>query len=137
MSSKEEKKGTVGRRAVIKGAAATGLAAAAGTHRFASSAERHTAGRDMIQRENTKPGTRDWLLTKTRTLPGKINKILNNGRCREIEGYCSANSVRAGDTLKVMVSTNPESTFKLEIFRTGYYGGTGARLVKTYPEIQS
>jgi hypothetical protein len=137
MSSKEEKKGTVGRRAVIKGAAATGLAAAAGTHRFASSAERHTAGRDMIQRENTKPGTRDWLLTKTRTLPGKINKILNNGRCREIEGYCSANSVRAGDTLKVMVSTNPESTFKLEIFRTGYYGGTGARLVKTYREIQS
>ena len=100
------------------------------------SAENHTAGRDLIQRENAEPGTRDWLLTKTRTVPGKINKILDNGRCEVIEGYCSANSVRAGEKLQIMVSTNPESAFKLEIFRTGYYGGTGARLVKTYGSLK-
>ena len=45
--------------------------------------------RDLIRKENAKPGTRDWLLTKTQTVPGKINKILANGRCKVIEGYCS------------------------------------------------
>ena len=128
MTDKQESKGTVGRREAIKGAAATGLVAATGAHRFVHSAENHTAGRDAIQRENAERGTRDWMLTKTRNVPGKINKHLTNGRCKEIEGYCSANSVRAGETLKIMVSANPESNFKLEIFRTGYYGGSGARL---------
>lgn len=60
-------------------------------------------GNDLVRVENTKPGTRDWLLTKTHIVPGKINKILDNGRCRVIEGYCSANSIRAGETLRVMV----------------------------------
>lgn len=93
-------------------------------------------GRDLIRRENAKPGTRDWLLTKTRTVPGKINNILNNGRCTAIEGYCSANSVRAGEKLRIMVSTNPVSDFKLEIFRTGYYNGDGARLMKRFDSLK-
>jgi hypothetical protein len=136
MKNKKDLGQTVGRREVIKGAAAAGLVAATGTHRFVHSAETHTAGRDLIQRENAKPGTRDWLLTKTRTVPGKINKILDNGRSQVIEGYCSANSIRAGEKLQIMVSTNPASAFKLEIFRTGYYGGTGARLVKTFDSVK-
>ena len=127
---------TVGRRDVIKGAATAGLVVAIGTHPLVHSAETHTAGRDSIQRENAKPGTRDWLLTKTQTVPGKINNILTNGRCTSIEGYCSANSVRAGEKLRIMVSTNPVSDFKLEIFRTGYYNGDGARLVKRFDSLK-
>ena len=42
----------------------------------------------------------------------------------------------AGDTLKIMVSTNPVSEFSLEIFRTGYYGGTGGRSMKKFDSIQ-
>ena len=76
MSEKEELKGAVGRREAIKGVAATGLVAATGTHRFVHSAENHTTGRDVIKRENAEQGTRDWLLTKTRTVPGKINPNL-------------------------------------------------------------
>ena len=34
-------------------------------------------------------------------------------------------SVEAGDTLKIMVSTKPAAKFKIEIFRTGYYDGAG------------
>lgn len=94
------------------------------------------SGPNLIQVENANPGTRDWQLTKTRQLPGKINKILNNGRCPWIEGYCSANSVRAGEKLRVMVSTNPVSDFKLEIFRTGYYNGDGARLMKRFDSLK-
>ena len=137
MTDNEKSKETVGRREVIKGAAATGLIAAAGAHRIANSAENYTAGRDSILRENAETGTRDWMLTKTRQIPGMINKHLANGRCQEIEGYCSANSVRAGETLKIMVSANPESNFKLEIFRTGYYGGLGARLMKTFESLKA
>ena len=137
MTSRDSDKPKVDRRDAIKGAAATGLVAAAGAHRLVHSAESLTADRDAIQRENAQPGTRDWMLTKTRQLPGKINRILYNGRCREIEGYCSANSLRAGETLKILVSTKPESNFKLEIFRTGYYGGAGARLMKTFESLKA
>ena len=57
-------------------------------------------------------------------------------RSPRIEGYCSETSVRAGDTLKVMVSTNPVPEFSLEIFRTGYYGGKGGRSMKKFDSIQ-
>ena len=65
MDNKNKPEGAVGRREVIRGAAATGLVAATGTHRFVHAAE-NSAGRDAIQRENAEAGTRDWMLTKTR-----------------------------------------------------------------------
>lgn len=123
------------RRNVLKGAAATGFGLA--TTAFTSKGKGAIDSKqNLIQRENAKPGTRDWMLTKTRQLPGKINKILPNGRCPWIEGYCSANSVRAGEKLQVMVSTNPVSSFTLEIFRTGYYNGDGGRLMQTFESIE-
>ena len=140
MNNRNNLERTMQRRDMIKGAAAAGLVAATGAHALVSAAdaaqETKPSKQNLIQRENAKPGTRDWLLTKTRQLPGKINKILDNGRCPWIEGYCSANSVRAGEKLRVMVSTNPVSDFKLEIFRTGYYNGDGARLVKTFDSLE-
>ncbi len=114
------------RRELIKGAAAAGLIAATGSQPLVNAAENKSARSNLIKRENAKPGTRDWLLTKTRTVAGKINPNLLNGRSQVIEGYCSANSVRAGEKLQMMVSTNPVSAFKLEIFRTGYCNGDGA-----------
>ncbi len=140
MNSRNNLEHTVQRRDIIKGVAAAGLVAATGAHALVSAAEvaqeTKPSSQNLIQRENANPGTRDWMLTKTRTLPGKINKILDNGRCPWIEGYCSANSVRAGEKLRVMVSTNPVSDFKLEIFRTGYYNGDGARLMKRFDSLK-
>ena len=69
MTDKSSNQPKVDRRDAIKGAAATGLVAATEAHRFVHSAENHTAGRDVIQRENAETGTRDWMLTNTRTLP--------------------------------------------------------------------
>ena len=127
------------RREVIKGAAAAGLGIAGANllpNVVQASPANKSASQNLIREENAKPGTRDWLLTKTRTVPGRINKNLDNGRCDVIEGYCNTNSIRAGEKLQIMVSTNPESNFKLEIFRTGYYNGDGARLVKTFDSLQ-
>jgi hypothetical protein len=80
---------------------------------------------DLIRRENAKPGARDWQLTRV--------ALINNTSVRAayIEGYCSKQSVRAGDSLDICVSTNPPSKFQIEIFRTGYYSGRGARLMTT------
>ena len=36
----------------------------------------------------------------------------------------------AGEAIDIMVSTNPPRKFRIEIFRMGYYGGRGARLVQ-------
>src|SRR5438128_1916067 len=92
---------------------------AAGT--LAGCATPTSAKRDLIQRENEKPGTRDWLLTNTRIDPK------TKYRCPWIEGYCSRTSVRAGESIGFNVSTNPPSPFTLDIYRMGYYGGAGGR----------
>ena len=133
-----ENQSAVNRRDLLKGAAVAGLGIAAGAYGTPKNSRKPSKSpkSDLIQRENAKPGTRDWLLTKTRTVPGKINNILLNGRSQVIEGYCSANSVRAGEKLQIMVSANPESACKLEIFRTGYYNGDGARLMKRFDSLK-
>jgi hypothetical protein len=133
-----ENKSNVNRRDLLKGAAVAGLGIAVGAYGAPKNLGKPSKSpkRDLIRQENGKPGTRDWLLTKTSTVPGKINSILLNGRSQVIEGYCSANSVRAGEKLQIMVSANPESAFKLEIFRTGYYNGDGARLMKRFDSLK-
>jgi hypothetical protein len=77
--------------------------------------------RDLIRAENEKPGTKDWMLQNTQVDPK------TKYRCPWIEGYCSHTSIRAGDTLHIMVSTNPPSPFVIDIYRLGYYGGKGGR----------
>jgi hypothetical protein len=76
------------------------------------------------------------MLTNTRTDPKIQTSNLTSGRSPWIEGYCSANSVQAGEKLHIMVSTSPASAFKMEIFRTGYYNGDGARLVSSFDSLK-
>ena len=125
------------RRDALKGVgvAATSLALASGAFGIPKTFGQTSIGENMIELENAKPGTRGWLLTNTRTDPTKGRSPVASGRSHAIEGYCSANSVRAGEKLQIMVSTNPASAFKLEIFRTGYYNGDGARLVKRFDSL--
>lgn len=78
-----------------------------------------------ITEENQRPGSSDWQLTRVR-----LDKA-DGFRSPVIEGFCSRQSVKAGETLEIFVSTKPEASFHIEIFRTGYYGGRGARLMAT------
>jgi hypothetical protein len=103
---------------------------------FLAAATWATAGetankRNPIQTENRKPGATDWQLTRV-----KLDKGMTSFRTSLIEGYCSHQSVQAGDTLDIMVSTAPAARFKIEIFRTGYYGGRGARLMTTLGPLE-
>ncbi|MBL9094421.1 MAG: hypothetical protein JNL96_24580 [Planctomycetaceae bacterium] len=91
---------------------------------FGASSELFAAEQNPIQAENAKPGADDWQLTRVRL------DSRDGTRSPWIEGYCSKQSVAAGETIDIFVSTNPPVKFNIEIFRTGYYGGKGARLMK-------
>ena len=82
-----------------------------------------------IQIENEKIGSPDWILSEP---------AMN----REVEGYMSRTSVQKGDTILLYHNQNPTpnqmtqantgthtSNVKIEVFRTGWYGGVGARKV--------
>ena len=129
MNESENPNSSLSRRDLLKSGAAS-LAFATGVQIPTRKAAAAPTGDNPIRKENAKPGTRDWMLTNTYIDPDTW------WRSPRIEGYCSETSVSAGDTLKIMVSTNPVSEFSLEIFRTGYYGGTGGRSMKQFDSIQ-
>jgi hypothetical protein len=112
------------RRELLKSAVAAGVASA--LPEGVAAAPRFDRRRsDLIREENARPGTRDWLLTKTAV------DLATKYRCPWIEGYCSRASVAAGETLEIMVSTDPASPFRIDLYRMGYYGGNGGRHVAT------
>ncbi|MDF1862230.1 MAG: hypothetical protein P1U87_18585 [Verrucomicrobiales bacterium] len=80
---------------------------------------------NTVPEENARPGADDWQLTRVRL------DQRGGFRAPDVEGYCSKQSVAAGDELELFVSTRRESEVTIEIFRTGYYGGKGARLMTT------
>ncbi len=63
--------------------------------------------------ENQKIGTTDWQLSNPATK-------------QEIEGYASLTSVNRGEEIKLFVNTKDPS-YTINIFRMGWYQGTGAR----------
>lgn len=65
--------------------------------------------------ENARTGTANW-------------KLLNPALQHEIEGYASATSVNRGQSINLYVNT-AAPTFNVDVFRMGYYGGLGARLM--------
>ncbi len=106
----------ISRRDAMKGLAAAGVVSTLGTAEAASQKPSNA-----IIDENKNPGTTDWQLTYTRVDPD------TRYRCPWIEGYASHASIRAGDEVSFMVSTNPPARFVINIYRLGYYGGTGGR----------
>jgi hypothetical protein len=119
MSGKDKHPCDLDRRDLLKGATAAGLASLLAP--LVDAAQPPTARPDLIRAENEKPGTTSWLLSNTRVDPK------TRYRCPWIEGYCSHTSLRAGDTLTVMVSSNPPSRFVIDLYRLGYYQGKGGR----------
>src|SRR5258708_29433144 len=77
-----------------------------------------------MKKENLLPVTRDW------RRPDPADN-------RQIEGYASLTSVPNHGYIDLFVSTG-DATYTLSIYRMGWYGGTGRRLVlgpKTLPGV--
>jgi hypothetical protein len=77
--------------------------------------------RDRIRAENDRPGTTDWQLTYTRVDPK------TKFRSPLVEGFASRASVHAGEGIDFLVSTDPPTPFVIDLYRLGYYQGTGGR----------
>jgi sugar lactone lactonase YvrE len=67
-----------------------------------------------VRKENERPGTRDWRLSRT----------ANN---REIEGYPLVATVAQGQRVPVAVNVSEARNFRWYVYRLGYYGGAGGR----------
>jgi hypothetical protein len=52
---------------------------------------------------------------------------------RAIEGYASEVSAVPGDVVRVHVSTVPAARYRLVVYRIGWYGGAGGRLITCVP----
>ncbi len=109
------------RRELLKQASGAAVLALTG---ISGSAKAVTSASHRIRDENSKPGTRDWMLQKTAVDPA------TKYRCPWIEGYVSQTSARAGETIRFHVSTNPAARFTIDLYRLGFYGGDGGRLIE-------
>jgi hypothetical protein len=73
-----------------------------------------------VQAENELGGTPAW-------------NSIDRASWPEIELYTSQVSVVPGETVQIHVDTKPAARYRVELFRLGWYGGTGARLIACKP----
>lgn len=90
----------------------TATTASAGSTQFTA-----IAG-NAIYFENQKPGTLDFL-----------TNLLIRYSSAVISGYANATSLNRGGNLAFKVSTSQPGAYSIDVYRLGYYGGAGGRLV--------
>ena len=83
-----------------------------------SGAPQASAASNAIQTENALPGDPTW------------DNFNANPSQTALSGYSSPISVNHGQTVNFYVTTT-SATLMIDIYRMGWYGGTGARLEKT------
>jgi hypothetical protein len=72
--------------------------------------------------ENQQPGTDTWQL-------GREGFRISDDARGQIKGYASATSVNKGESISFHISARPAQDFTADIYRMGWYGGLGARLM--------
>jgi hypothetical protein len=75
---------------------------------------------NAIVLENKKVGTTDWQI-------GSTFLATNN----EIAGYGDVSSINKGQALNLKVSLAQTGKYNLDVYRLGYYGGAGGRLISS------
>ncbi len=82
-----------------------------------------------ITDENLNPGSRGWVLSAQGSGHDATDAV------GQIKGYMSATSVNKGGQIDFKVSVSPVQNFTIEIYRVGWYGGMGGRLMLTTNSI--
>ncbi len=73
--------------------------------------------------ENRHPGTTDW------QIPWAGKSVAGDTQ-QQVKGYMSATSVVQGESIGLHVKATAASTFTWHVFRLGWYGGAGGRLMR-------
>jgi hypothetical protein len=115
-------------RAPAGGREARPAASAAAAGRDARTGSPANVAPNPIQLENRELGTSDWLITRVEAVAAETRDGRYQ-RQKAIEGYVSQTSIRAGEVLTAFVSTQPPARYRAEVYRMGYYGGRGGRLL--------
>lgn len=95
---------------------------ALGNSTYVASSGVTITAQNAIVVENQKVGTTDWQLS---------NVAANN----EIAGYGDATSINIGQALGLKISLTQAGQYSLDVYRLGYYGGAGGRLVTSVTEL--
>ena len=85
---------------------------------------------DSVAVENAKPGTGAWQLTNPASMSGANSTVASDYAVAEIQGYASRTSVNQGETINFYVRTINTNSYTLSIYRIGWYGGSGGRLMQ-------
>ena len=116
------------RRKMLKGTAAGLGASIAPLASFAHVSPQKK--NNLIQAENTKPGTHEWQLQYTSfdtPVTMASYPMIRYLRSVSIEGYVTRASLLPGESLDFKVSMRNPGKFLIDIYRMGYYGGKGGR----------
>lgn len=81
-----------------------------------------------IEVENRLPGSRKWQMVADGVRAADDTQM-------KIKGYASATSVHLGESIDFHVAVGGEQDFTVAIYRLGYYGGAGGRLLATSPRL--
>jgi hypothetical protein len=84
---------------------------------------------DSIATENAKPGTDSWQLTNPASMFGSESTNASDYAVAEIQGYASKTSVNHGDSIDFFVRTINTNPYTVSVYRIGWYGGLGSRLM--------
>ncbi|MEE2754712.1 MAG: N,N-dimethylformamidase beta subunit family domain-containing protein, partial [Candidatus Latescibacterota bacterium] len=77
-------------------------------------------------------GTAEWQLQWTRfdSVPALASTpLVRNLRSSAVEGFGSRTSCYPGESVDFFVSLDPEGSVNIDIYRLGYYGGLGGKLM--------
>ena len=82
-------------------------------------------GQNPIVVENQNPGSTNWNLNNS-----------GSDAVGQIKGYASAVSINKGESITFFVSVNSAQTFTIDVYRLGWYGGAGGRLMQHVDALQ-
>jgi hypothetical protein len=95
---------------------------ALGSSKYIASSGVTVAAHNAIVLENQKTGTTAW----------KITNLATND---EIAGYGDATSINKGQALNLKISLSQAGQYRLDVYRLGYYGGKGGRLITSVTDL--
>jgi hypothetical protein len=81
--------------------------------------KRHGKHSHPIVTENKLPGTKSWWHPAAKEIP------------QVLSGFTTRFSVDPGQTVEFKVNNSGWTVFNISVYRLGYYGGMGGRLIQT------
>ncbi|MDP9224201.1 MAG: hypothetical protein M3P18_10160 [Actinomycetota bacterium] len=84
--------------------------------------------RNLVQIENSRTGSPGWS-------PGLMDASTHVTNA-PVQGYASEVSAMPGQIIHLHVSLNPGAAYRIQVYRLGWYGGSGARLIVCLPDCK-